>query len=189
MGDPLPALTRLLMVAEWLDEVSGSPGAPEGCEANAEVLREVHQRLCADALVRLGQDMCLDEADPSSGPDERLVTAVIAASGGPEWMAGPSDEAVTARSVVNALRACLDARSRGDLSTDVTLDPSVLPVLTLDNGAEWFAAMVAKYGRCICTVDMTASCEPGESACGLCNVLPVEWQCPTVDLIGYESNA
>lgn len=188
MGDPLPALTRLLMVAEWLDEVAATPGTPEECAANAEVLRSVSRDLCADALLRLGQDMCLDEADPSPGPDERLVTAVIAASGGPEWMAGPTEQAGTARSVVNALRACLDARSRGDLSTDVVLDPGVLPVLTLDNGVEWFAAVVARYGRCICTVDMTASCEPGESACELCNVLPVEWQCPTIDHIGYESD-
>lgn len=46
----LPPLTRLLMVAEWLDSAAtyqDRPGAMDEHEANATVLRQVHTALLA----------------------------------------------------------------------------------------------------------------------------------------------
>lgn len=50
--------------------------------------------------------------------DLRLVEAVIGASGGRDWLAGPTADARAARVVITALQACLDARRRGVLATD-----------------------------------------------------------------------
>lgn len=50
------------------------------------------------------------------GDDEGLVEAVIAASGGQAQLDGPLG--LERRITINALRACLDARRRGDLTTD-----------------------------------------------------------------------
>lgn len=65
------------------------------------------------------------EAEPDEAADELLVKTVIAASGGQAWLDGPTDHALTARIVINALRASLDARRRQARPSAVPAAPPV----------------------------------------------------------------
>lgn len=155
--------------------VSPSPATTEPEKLRRQV--EAHRAVARDWYLRyeeaqqrfldlagsLGADSATTEAEPDEAADELLVKTVIAASGGQAWLDGPTEQALTARIVINALRASLDARRRQARPSAV---PAAAPVPAEDVRTEW-----AAWWGCDDPNDAPVRYEPSDDQTGLavCN--------------------
>lgn len=111
---PAAALAR--MVDRWR-EIASDPEGPGEYEATQWV--RVASR-AVDAGAREAMLGCAEElAAVLAGGAEQPPATPLAVSPRrqPPWLDGPTDGALHARIVINALRACLDARRRGELAS------------------------------------------------------------------------
>lgn len=102
-----------------------------------------------------------------------------------EWLLDTGRRVVAA--LDTATRAAL-AASGGTATTPAALhepSPSAEDDPDGSRGTAYFASLVARFGRCICPVDMTGQCDDGDGSCELCKRLDREWPCPTVEHRGY----